>query len=62
MLKGINKNIVVVKDTGSDYFDEAIFIVNPNVKVAQSVLIDEAKKIVENSVEKPIKKKRRVWR
>lgn len=29
MLKGVNRQVVEVADTGSDYFERAIFFVNP---------------------------------
>ena len=31
MLKGCHKSIVFLKDTGSELFDEAYFIVKPNI-------------------------------
>ena len=31
MIKGVNKNIVVVKDKKSKIFEEAIFILKPDV-------------------------------
>ncbi|MBR5498481.1 MAG: hypothetical protein IKV76_10940 [Clostridia bacterium] len=29
MLKGVNRQVVEVADTGSDYFEKALFFVNP---------------------------------
>ncbi len=51
MLKGINKKIVVVKNTGSDFFEEAIFIIKAEEKLpkeAHSVdLATEARMIID---------------
>lgn len=47
MIKGINKNIIVVKNTGSRYFEEAHFIVKNNVsELADRDLVKEASRIV----------------
>ncbi len=58
MLRGLNKNIVVVRDTGSDLFEEAIFIVKPQATASTATLVEEAKKIVEAAAGTPHKKKR----
>ena len=42
MIRGLNKQVIVVRDTGSDYFEEAIFIVDPSVRVADADLAAEA--------------------
>ncbi len=47
MIKGINKNIIVVKNTGSRYFEEAHFIVKNNVSErSDRDIVKEAGKIV----------------
>ncbi len=47
MIKGCHKNIVFLKDTGSELFDEAYFILKPNAKKKkESDIISEATKIV----------------
>ena len=33
MIRGIHKNIITITDTGSDIFEEAIFILKPQKKV-----------------------------
>ena len=37
MIRGLNKQVIVVRDTGSDYFEEAIFIVDPAVRAADGL-------------------------
>ncbi len=47
MIKGINKNMVVVKNTGSKYFEEAHFIVkNSASDKSERDLVREAGRIV----------------
>lgn len=46
MIRGCNKSIVFLKDTGSEYFDEAYFIVKPNATPPADI-ISEAAKIVD---------------
>ncbi len=47
MIKGINKNMIVVKNTGSKYFEEAHFIVkNSASDCAERDLLKEASRIV----------------
>lgn len=48
MIKGINKNIVVIKNTGSRYFEEAHFILRNGVsdKGAEDKFLNEAHRIV----------------
>ncbi|HWP79421.1 MAG TPA: hypothetical protein VN446_02155 [Candidatus Acidoferrum sp.] len=58
MLRGLNKNVVVVRDTGSDLFEEAIFIVKPQAAASSATLVEEAKKIVEAAAGTPPRKKR----
>jgi hypothetical protein len=49
MIKGINKNMIVVKNTGSRYFEEAHFIVkNGASDCSERDLLKEASKIVRN--------------
>ena len=49
MIKGINKNMIVVKNTGSRYFEEAHFIIkNCASDRAERDLIKEASEIVGN--------------
>ena len=47
MIKGCHKNIVFLKDTGSELFEEAYFILKPNAKdKGDADIISEATKIV----------------
>ena len=49
MIKGINKNMIVVKNTGSRYFEEAHFIIkNSAPECSERDLVKEATKIVGN--------------
>ena len=64
MIKGINKNMIVVKNTGSRYFEEAHFIIkNSASEIHERDLVKEASKIVGNVLTesgKQSKPKRRV--
>lgn len=47
MIKGINKNMIVVKNTGSRYFEEAHFIVKNGISDrSERDLVKEASRIV----------------
>ncbi len=47
MIKGINKNMIVVKNTGSKYFEEAHFIVKTSIsEPTERDLLKEATQIV----------------
>ncbi len=49
MIKGINKNMIVVKNTGSRYFEEAHFIIkNGFSESSERDLVKEASRIVGN--------------
>lgn len=48
MLRGVNKRIIEVKDTGSDLFEKALFFVKDNEKFNEAVLEKEAKKITKS--------------
>ncbi len=45
MLRGVNKRIIEIIDTGSDYFDKAFFIVNENKSLDLDQLEREARRI-----------------
>ena len=50
MLRGCQKKVVVLKDTGSDMFEEAYFIVKPEIeKKSDFDIISEATKIISES-------------
>ena len=53
MLRGINKQVVFINDTGSDLFEQAIFIVNPRrhrEDVTEGQMAEEARRIVKNCI------------
>ena len=48
MLKGVNKQIIEINDTGSDYFEKVLFFVKPAYQsVAQNKLETGAKSYME---------------
>lgn len=63
MIRGLNKQVIVVRDTGSDYFDEAIFIVDPSVRAADADLAAEAHRLIAASAGKSSRKqsRKRKW-
>lgn len=53
MVRGVSKQVVVIKDTGSDMFEQAIFIVNPKVgarSLSDTDMAREARRIVSNCI------------
>lgn len=68
MIRGVNRQIIEINDTQSDYFERAIFFVKPDCNVTStSKLHDEAISIVERSASQfPVRntqrKKRRISR
>ena len=47
MLKGCQKKIIFLKDTGSDVFEEAYFVINPEYEgMNKEDIVSEATKIV----------------
>lgn len=59
MLRGIGKRVVVLKNTDSDVFEEAIFIIKSNNKVCQKDILTECEKIINNTCENLNKKKKK---
>ena len=52
MIKGVNKNVVVIKNLKNDIFEEAIFILKPErKKPRKSVIMREVRKIIENETD-----------
>lgn len=45
MLKGVNKQVIEVVDTGSKYFERALLIVNPKNSTNQSLIYSEAARL-----------------
>ncbi len=63
MIRGLNKQVIVVRDTGSDYFEEAIFIVDPSARAADADLAAEAHRLIAASAGKSSRKqsRKRKW-
>ena len=60
MIKGINKNVVVIKDIKNEVFEEAIFILRPQKKKPKkSVLLKEVRKIIESETDICLAEERR---
>mgnify|MGYP004542886343 FL=1 len=52
MIKGVNKNVVIIKDIKNEVFEEAIFILRPQKKKPKkSVLLKEVRKILETETD-----------
>lgn len=67
MIKGIYKNIVVVKDIDSPIIEEAIFIVKPQATksgVSKTDMLFEAKRVLEQKVRRysEIPKQKKKWK
>ena len=53
MIKGVSKNVVVIKGIKSSYIDEAIFILKPkiyNKSLSKKDILIEVKKIIKQNV------------
>ncbi len=62
MLKGCHKSIVFLKNTGSELFDEAYFIVKPNTHPYDDKdIVREATCLVNGYLEQKQKKKGHGW-
>ncbi len=46
MLRGVNKRIIEISDTGSDVFEKALFFIKDNNGLSQSELKKEAHRMV----------------
>lgn len=58
MIKGCQKRIVFLKDTGSDYFEEAYFVIKPSVNPINTDIVSEATRIVNSSLKDTYKRRR----
>ena len=56
MIKGANRRIVIMKNTGSEFFEEAFFLVKENKLKNKNESVIEAKKIIERLEEGQSKK------
>ncbi|MBR6633053.1 MAG: hypothetical protein IKL05_01985 [Clostridia bacterium] len=57
MIKGFNRRVVIMKNTGSEYFDEAYFLVKENMLKKGRSPVEEAKKLIRR-LDDGIEKKR----
>ncbi|MBE6904317.1 MAG: hypothetical protein E7480_06880 [Ruminococcaceae bacterium] len=58
MIKGVYKNIVIIKNPKSDIIEEAIFIVKPSIKHSKnSDILKEAVRLLKNNTEEEKLKK-----
>ena len=57
MIKGVNKQVVDVKDTGSEYFERAIFFVKPEYSGLSEGKLREKAQIVIDGASAPPKNK-----
>ena len=49
MIKGCNKRVIVMKDTGDSVFEQAFFILKPGTEnKSQSDILVQAQRIIEN--------------
>ena len=51
MLRGVNKRIIEVNDTDSDYFEKALFFVKDDTQFDNKLLENEAKRIIHSYFE-----------
>lgn len=58
MIKGVNKQVVEVVDTGSDYFERALFFVDPKYYGISESKLKEKAGLIANSAGKPPENKR----
>ncbi len=49
MLKGVNKQVIEVVETGSDYFERALLVVNPKMSSDPEQIYVEAAKLFNGS-------------
>jgi hypothetical protein len=48
LIKGVNRQIIEIHDTGSSIFDKALLFVNCNSDISESKIKKEAKRILKN--------------
>ena len=58
MIKGVNKQVVEVVDTGSDYFERALFFVDPKYYGISESKLKEKAGLIANSAGKPPENKK----
>lgn len=62
MLKGCHKSVVFLKDTGSELFDEAYFVVKTNIKATKRQdIVTEATMLANGFLSEAPRKRRLGW-
>lgn len=59
MLKGAQKQMIVVKTAENRFFEEAYFVIRPNAKICGEDMVSEAYKIIDACTDKKKGKKER---
>lgn len=61
MIKGVNRQMVEVRETGSEYFERILFIVKPEFSgVKDSKLREQASKITNSAGAPPVTKRKKL--
>lgn len=66
MMRGYQKRVIYLKNTGSSIFEEAYFVIkadeknNPDKYYTGDALIEEANRIIEENVKQQLGKKRKI--
>lgn len=50
MFKGVGRQVVVLKSTDSQIFEEAIFIIKDGAKVSKPDMLSECERIIRNKL------------
>lgn len=64
MVKGINRQIIEVSDTQSDYFERALFFVNPDYSDAERAVLEHEARRTLRKMSRPAavrERRRRHW-
>ena len=59
MFKGIGRQVVVLKNTDSDIFEEAIFILRDGTKASKTDMLTECERIIKNNCTGKIRLKKK---
>lgn len=63
MIKGINRQVLEIQDTGSEYFEKALFFVNPKFStLSEKTLREKADFSLKNPPKVPKTRRQRVGR
>lgn len=61
MIKGVGKQIVLLNNTDSDIFEQAIFILKTGGKVPYQNMVKECERMISDHVSMNNRKKRKNW-